>query len=212
MDINSFLSSFAEGTTTAEDRLRSDLKGVGEKLGEHVLAPYLIDAISRVSYFAVSRDSVGATVTLKLDAKPTEKADAEPVSAADQRAADLADEARVSLDRLKIGTVPILNDHPISLRDDLDGLKIGTTSIANAYVTLRPSVEIDPSTDAARAGIPDAAPTVEADTPTRAGIGVEDATTPAPSTSDDIVSVSISLTGDRQLVELVSALVIGGVS
>ncbi len=43
-------------------------------------------------------------------------------------------------------------------------------------MTLRPSVEIDPSTDAARAGIPDAAPTVEADTPTRAGIGVEDAT------------------------------------
>jgi len=45
-----------------------------------------------------------------------------------------------------------------------------------------------------------------------AGIGVEDATTPAPSTSDDIVSVSISLTGDRALVELVAALVIGGVS
>ena len=54
--------------------------------------------------------------------------------------------------------------------------------------------------------------TVEADTPTRAGIGMENATTPAPSTSDDIVSVSISLTGDRQLVELVAALVIGGVS
>ena len=50
------------------------------------------------------------------------------------------------------------------------------------------------------------------DTPTRAGIGVEDATTPAPSTSDDIVSVSIALTGDRQLVELVAAFVIGGVS
>ncbi len=81
----------------------------------------------------------------------------------------------------------ILNDHPISLRDDLDALKAGL-------------------------GIPDAAPTVEADTPTRAGIGVEDATTPAPSTSDDIVSVSITLTGDRQLVELVAALVIGGVS
>ena len=41
---------------------------------------------------------------------------------------------------------------------------------------------------------------------------MEDATTPAPSTSDDIVSVSITLTGDRQLVELVAALVIGGVS
>ncbi len=75
----------------------------------------------------------------------------------------------------------------------------------------RRSVHDDSSTDAARAGIPDAAPTVEADTPTRAGIGVEDATTPAPSTSDDIVSVSISLSGDRQLVELVAALVIGGV-
>ena len=80
----------------------------------------------------------------------------------------------------------ILNDHPISLRDDLDALKAGL-------------------------GIPDAAPTVEADTPTRAGIGVEDATTPAPSTSDDYVSVSISLSGDRELVELVAALVIGGV-
>ena len=41
--------------------------------------------------------------------------------------------------------------------------------------------------------------------------GVEDATTPAPSTSDDYVSVSISLSGDRELVELVAALVIGGV-
>ena len=70
----------------------------------------------------------------------------------------------------------IVNDHPISLRDDLDAL------------------------------------TVEADTPSRVGIGVEDATTPAPSTSDDIVSVSISLAGDRELVELVAALVIGGAS
>ena len=73
----------------------------------------------------------------------------------------------------------ILNDHPISLRDDLDALKAGLDAV---------------------------------DTPTRAGIGVEDATTPAPSTSDDVVSVSIALTGDRQLVELVAALVIGGVS
>ena len=53
--------------------------------------------------------------------------------------------------------------------------------------------------------------TVEADTPSRVGIGVEGVATPAPSTSDDYVSVSITLTGDRQLVELVAALVIGGV-
>ena len=52
--------------------------------------------------------------------------------------------------------------------------------------------------------------TVEADAPTRVGIGVEDATTPAPSTSDDIVSVSISLSGDRELVERLAALLLGG--
>ena len=81
-----------------------------------------------------------------------------------------------------------LNDHPISLRDNLDALKAGLDAVDRVREAL------------------------EADTPTRAGIGVEDATTPAPSTSDDIVSVSITLTGDRQLVELVAALVIGGVS
>ena len=36
------------------------------------------------------------------------------------------------------------------------------------------------------------------------------ATTPAPSTSDDIVSVSISLSGDRELVERLAALLLGG--
>ena len=60
----------------------------------------------------------------------------------------------------------------------------------------------DDSSTGSGAGTSDA-PTVEADAPVRAGIGVEDATTPAPSTSDDIVSVSITLTGDRQPVRVV---------
>jgi hypothetical protein len=59
----------------------------------------------------------------------------------------------------------ILNDHPISLRDDLDALKAGL-------------------------GIPDAAPTVEADTPTRAGIGAVGVTTPAPTAADLVTYIN----------------------
>lgn len=121
---------------------------------------------------------------------------------------NLLREPRLILHRSRQGAEQALKDgQPILISDGTRGphlrdhrVKVGRDRI---------EIHDDSSTDAARAGIPDAAPTVEADTPERAGIGVEDATTPAPSTSDDIVS--ISLAGDRELVELVAALVIGGV-